>query len=175
MTSADHAPEADLLRFDLDWRDALAWERHDPRQKRRGRVAVAASLFAGIGLVQVIGGSLPSLHWLHSIPMAAVVILSPAALVLLMQRQASARRARERCPERVSVDAELSPARVIQRTAGKGAAVRIGAKSLRDVVVTADHVFLSDGTDVAILPARAFASAADKDAFAAQWRDRLHG
>ena len=173
MTAADAAQDGEILRFDLDWRDALAWERVDPRHRRRGRVAVAASLFAGIGLVRVTGSHLADLRWLHSVPMAAVFILMPAVAVLLLQTQAAARRARDRFPRVVRVETEISPSRVVQRVAGDEAAVRIGAKSLREVVVRADHIFLSNGTDVAILPARAFGSGPEKDAFAARWRQKL--
>lgn len=173
MTIAEPATDGDVLHFDLDWRDALAWERADPGSRRRGRVAVAASLFAGIGLLQVIGSHLASLQWLHSIPAAAVLIVTPAFAVLLLQRQARGRRARARFPAPVQAAAHLSPTRVILRVEGQSSPVTIGAKSLREVVVAKDHVFLTDGSEVAILPARAFGSAVDHVAFAEGWRRRL--
>ena len=173
MTAAAAAQDGEILRFDLDSRDALAWERVDPRRRRRDRVAVAASFFAGIGLVKVIGSHLADLRWLHSLPMAAAVILLPAAAVLLLQSQARGRRARDRFPHPVPVETEISSARVVQRIRGDGAPVRIGAKSVRDVLVRADHVFLSDGTDVAILPTRAFGSLRERDAFALRWQRKV--
>lgn len=161
------------MQFTLGPGDALAWEKASPRLRRRDRVAVGAALFAGIGLVKVIGAQFEGLHWLHSLPMALALIAMPASAVMLSQRYARMLRAREQLPEPVAVTVEVGPDRVSERMEGRKAPVAIGAKSLRAVVETRGHVFLWNGTDVVILPAAAFADAAAKSAFAAAWKAKL--
>lgn len=161
------------MQFTLGPADALAWEKASPRLRRRDRVAVGAALFAGMGLVKVIGAQFEGLHWLHSLPMALALIVLPAVAVLLSQRYGRILRARERLPDPVAVTVEVGPDRISERMEGRKAPVAIGAKSLRAVVETRGHVFLWNGTDVVILPAQAFPDAGAKADFAREWSAKL--
>lgn len=173
MTATAALPGAETLHFDLDWRDALAWERHSPKHRSRDRVAVAASFFAGIGLVQVIGGNFASLRWLHTVPAAVAVMALPVFAVVLLQWRWRRLRAIDHFPETTSASVDIAADRISQSFVSRRPPVTIGARSLRGVVETRNHVFLTDGSGVVIIPARAFASAAAKAAFAAVWRGRL--
>ena len=159
-----------VLHYVLTPEDVLAWERRSPKLRRRDRVALVAAAFAGIGLVKVIGGHMPDLHLLHSLPMAFVVIALPILAVMMMQRRDLRRRVADRVSAPVGVQLEVAPDRIVERREDRRAVVAFGVAGLREVVVGTEHVFLSTGADVVIVPFRAFATPDARAAFVAHWR-----
>lgn len=159
-----------VLHYILTPEDAMAWEVRSPWIRRRDRVALGAAVFAGIGLVKVIGSNLPDLSLLHSLPMAFVIIALPVLAVRLVQTHDRKRRVAERVPSPVGVLLDYAPRRIVERREGRSEVVAFGAAALRDVLVGPGHVFLSNGTDVVIVPDRAFASVSAREAFVRHWR-----
>ncbi len=148
----------------------MAWEVRSPWIRQRDRVALGAAVFAGIGLVKVIGSNLPDLALLHSIPMAFVIIALPILAVKLMQTHDRRRRVTQRVPSPVGVVLDYSPGRIVERREGQREVVAFGRAGLRNVIDGQGHVFLSNGTDVVIVPDRAFSSAAARADFSRHWR-----
>lgn len=174
QTEPDSAPAGSgVLHYVLTPEDAMAWEVRSPRIKRRDRVAIGAGVFAGIGLVKVIGSNMPDLPLLHSIPMAFVVIALPVLAVLWMQRRDHRKRAGQRVPRPVGVQLEYAPERVIERREDRRDVSGFGRSGLHELLETPAHVFLSTGADVVIVPARAFATPDAREAFVAYWRGHL--
>lgn len=163
-----------VIHYTLDLPDALVWERTSPAHRKRDRVALGASVFAGLGLVSILKGHLPDgVAFLHSMTFALLLMVSPMGLALLLQRLDLRKRATERAAQRIGVRLELWEDRMIEHRDDRRLPLVVGARSLREVKDTAGHVFLSTGTDVIIVPLRAFGSAAEKSAFAAKWQAKL--
>lgn len=162
-----------VLHYVLTPDDAMAWEVRSPRVRRRDRVALGAAVFAGIGLIKVIGSNLPDLRLLHSLPMAFVLIALPVLGVKLLQRRDHRRRAVERVPAPVAVQLEFSEERIVERREDRRDAVAFGAAGLREVVAAPGHVCLGNGKDVVIVPNGAFATEAARAAFLRHWQARL--
>ncbi len=57
--------------------DALAWERLSPAHRKRDRLALAASGFAGLGLLKMLSGHLEAVSGLHSLPSAILLMVLP--------------------------------------------------------------------------------------------------
>ncbi len=159
-----------VLHYVLTPEDALAWESRSPAVRRRDRVAIAASVFAGIGLIQLIGARLPDLKALHSVPMAFVLIALPMLAVIAMQRRDRRRRVAERVAAPVGVQLEHDAGRVVERREDRRDAVAFGPQALRAVVEGPEHVFLHAGADVIIIPTRAFGTPAAREAFVRHWQ-----
>lgn len=172
--ATDAAPDGGgVLHYVLTPEDAVEWERISPRIRRRNRVALGAALFAGIGLVKVIGSNLPDLRLLHSIPMAFAVIALPMLAVFWMQRRDARRQAGLRVPEPVGVVLDHSPQRIVERREGRATPLAFGAAALREVLEGPRHIFLSNGSDVVIIPFRAFAGEAERSDFLRHWRAQI--
>lgn len=163
-----------VLHYVLDAQDALAWERVSPALRKRDRLALAASLFAGLGLLKLLSGQLEAVPGLHSLPAAAILILLPALMALLFQYNDRYRRANARLRKPVVVRLDLSADRMVENREDQPSPLAWGGRSLRVLCETTDHVFLSFGReDVVIVPARAFATPAAKADFAARWRAKI--
>jgi hypothetical protein len=159
-----------VLHYVLGLGDALAWERVAPTYRRRDRLALIVSVFAGLGLLQV-GGSHPEiLPELHGWPMAVAILLLPPVLVRVLQMRDRTRRAEARVGDGVEVVLEVQRDRLLERRSDRKAALALGARSLREVREAAEHVFLATREDVIIVPERALGDAEAKRAFAAHWR-----
>jgi hypothetical protein len=163
-----------VLHYVLDAQDALAWERVSPELRKRNRLALAASFFAGLGLLKVLSGQLEAVPGLHSLPAAMILILLPALMAWLFQNNDRYRRANARFGKPVVVKLDLWADRMVEHREDQRAPLALGGRSLRVLSETAEHVFLSFGReDVVIVPARAFATPAAKQDFAAQWRAKI--
>lgn len=164
-----------VLRYRLSPADALAWERRDPVARKRDRVAIGGGLFAGIGLLSVTSRHLPAwLSSLHSNALALVILCLPLGLVLLFQRFDLGKRALRRVGGDTDVTLELWDRRISERRADGAAPLVLGAQSVRGVIETAGHVFVTSRSGTVIVPATAFADSAAKAEFAAHWA-RLSG
>jgi len=148
----------------------MAWEVRSPRVRRRDRVAIGAGIFAGIGLVKVIGSHMAGLELLHSLPMAFVLIALPVLAVLWMQRRDHRRRVAERLTQPVGVTLEYSPERVVERREDRSDVLAVGTAGLHDVLDSPEHLFLFTGADVIIVPRRAFATPDAQAAFLEYWQ-----
>lgn len=162
-----------VLDYVLEPADALAWERRDPRYRRRNRASYAAAVLAGMYLLNALSHRLQDLHLLHSLPMAFVVLAAPAVLVWLLLRHDLTKRARTRLAGAVQVRLEVTGDRLAEWRAGQAKPVALGARALRVVMATGGHVFLSTGGEVVIVPRRAFASDTEMARFAQDWENRL--
>lgn len=163
-----------VLHYTLTMDDALAWERVSPAHRKRDRLALAASGFAGLGLLKVLSGQLEAVSGLHSLPSAILLMVLPGLAALEFQRRDRKTRARGRVETPVDMRLEHWPDRMIEHREDRRAPLVLGGRSLRLLRETEDHVFLSFGReDVVILPARAFASRAAKADFAAYWRAKI--
>lgn len=162
-----------VLHYVLTPEDAMAWEVRSPRIRRRDRVAIGAGIFAGIGLIKLIGTQMAELKVLHSLSMAVVIMGLPVLLVLWLQGRDHRKRAAERVAKPVGVQLEYSRDRVVERREDRSEVLAFGSAGLSEILETPTHVFLSTGSDVVILPARAFATPAAREAFVAHWRGHL--
>lgn len=163
-----------VLHYTLDLPDALVWEKASPAHRKRDRVALGASVFAGLGLISLLKGHLPDdVAFLHSLSFALILLVSPILFAVLLQRHDLRKRARERADRSIGARLELWEDRMIEHRDDRREPLVVGALSLREVRETARHVFLSTGKDVIIVPLRAFPTPAAKSAFAAEWQARL--
>lgn len=163
-----------VIHYTLDLPDALVWEKASPAHRKRDRVALGASVFAGLGLISVLNGHLPEdVPFLHSLTFAFILLIAPMVLTLLLQRHDLRKRAQERADQRIGVRLELWEDRMIEHRDDRRAPLVVGALSLREVRETARHVFLSTATEVIIVPTRAFLNPAAKSEFAAKWQAKL--
>lgn len=172
--AADGREEGQALRYRLDLSDALEWERVSPAYRRRDRLALAGAVFAGLALLRFGNSHLDILPRLHSLSVAAVILLLPLLAVRLLQlRDRRARAGARLGAEGVDVVLEVGRDRLVERRADRATAVVMGARSLREVTEGAAHVFLATREDVIILPARALGGAEAKREFAAAWRAKV--
>ena len=74
-------------------------------------------------------------------------------------------------PAPVKVTLEIWPRRLSEQRADKREPLVLGAESLREVIETDTHIFLTARSGTIIVPATAFSSAKAKDAFAGYWED----
>lgn len=163
-----------VLHYTLDMADALAWERLSPVHRKRDRLALAASGFAGLGLLKLLSGQLEAVSGLHSLPSAILLLVLPGLGVWLLQRRDRRKRAALRVGAQVGTRLELWPERMIEHREDRDKPLVLGGRSLRMLVETKAHVFLAAGReDVVIVPARAFATPAAKADFAAYWRAKI--
>lgn len=170
--SAGRRPDR-IIHYTQDYNDALVWERASPAHRKRDRVALFAAFFAGLGLMQMLSGVMTDLALLHSVPMAAVLMALPFALVILLQRRDLHQRAQRRADQRTGARLEIWGDRLVEYRDDRKEPLAFGALSLREVRETEGHVFLSTGRDVMIVPTRAFLNAAAKSAFAAEWKAKI--
>lgn len=170
--SAIEEPAPGVLEYTLDAGDALAWERVSPAYRKRDRLALAASLFAGFGLLKMLSGQFETVPGLHSLPAAFVVMGLPLLMVGLFQYRDRRQRAKARAGGEIRL--EVWPERMIEHCTGRREPLVLGGRSLRALRETRDHVFLTFGReDVVILPARAFATPAAKAEFVTHWRAKI--
>lgn len=166
-----------VLRYALEARDILAWQRVAPALRKRDRLALAASVLAGFGALQALSGKLETVPGLHSLPAALVILALPPLALALFQRRDRRRRAEAQVggPDaRVAVRLEVWPDRIVEHRADLPAPRVFGARSLRDLREAGGQVLMSfGGEDVVILPGRAFADAGQRAEFVAQWRAQL--
>lgn len=162
-----------VIHYTQDYDDALVWERASPPHRKRDKVALFAALFAGLGLLQMLGGVMKDLTLLHSVPTAALLMAAPFALVILLQRRDLRQRAQRRADQRTGARLEIWGDRLVEYRDDRKEPLAFGALSLREVRETAGHVFLSTGQDVMIVPTRAFVSPEAKSAFAAEWQAKI--
>lgn len=168
---AVQAPQA-VLTYQLTPADALAWERRDPAARKRNRGGLGISLMVGISLLVTVTRHLPDwLSRLHSNAIAVVILLAPFGAMLLAQRRDLRRRGAERVAAPVDVTLEIWPRRLLETRADSRKPQALGAEALRDVIETADHIFLHSRSATIIIPARAFADAKAKDDFAGYWEE----
>jgi hypothetical protein len=164
-----------VIHYTQDYDDALVWERASPPHRKRDRVALFAAFFAGLGLLQMLGGVMPDLAPLHSLPAAALLMVLPFALVLFLQRRDLRQRAQRRAERPTGARLEIWGDRLVEYRDDRKEPLAFGALSLREVRETEGHVFLSTGPDVMIIPTRAFINPAAKSAFAAEWQAKIDG
>ena len=161
-----------VLRYALGLEDALAWERVSPQFRRRDRLALIVSVFAGLAVLQFGGSHLDILPGLHRLPVAVLVLLTLPVIVRLLQLRDRRHRARDRVGDGVEVVLEVRDDRLVERRADRSGAVALGARSLRDIREGPGHVFLATREDVIIVPKRALGDASATRAFVARWRAR---
>lgn len=162
-----------MLEYTLDAADTLAWERVSPAYRKRDRLALAASLFAGFGLLKMLSGQFETVPGLHSLPAAFVVMGLPLLMVGLFQYRDRRQRAKARTGGG-DIRLEVWPERMIEHRTERREPLVLGGRSLRALRETRDHVFLTFGReDVVILPARAFATPAAKAEFVTYWRAKI--
>ncbi len=165
-------PPQSVFHYRLTAADARAWERRDPAVRKRNRVALGLALLAGISLLATVTGHLPDwLSRLHSNALALSILLLPMGAVFLAQRRDLARRSLSRVPAPVEVRLEVWARRLAETRADRPEPLVLGAESLRDVVETEGHVFLTARSGTIILPAAAFPLPEAKRRFAAYWKD----
>lgn len=162
-----------VIHYTQDYDDALVWERASPVHRKRDKVALFAAFFAGLGLIKMLSGVMPDLAALHSVPMAALLMVLPFGLVILLQRRDLHLRAQRRADRRTGARLEIWGDRLVEYRDDRKEPLAFGALSLREVRETEGHVFLSTGRDVMIVPARAFPDLAAKSAFAAEWQAKV--
>lgn len=162
-----------VIHYTQDYDDALVWERASPVHRKRDKVALGAAFFAGLGLIQMLGGVMTDVAALHSIPMAVLLMALPFGLVILLQRRDLHARAQRRADQRVGARLEIWGDRLVEHRDDRKEPLAFGALSLREVRETDGHVFLSTGRDVMIVPTRAFLNPAAKSAFAAEWKAKI--
>lgn len=163
-----------VLHYTLDLPDALVWEKTSPTHRKRDRVALGASFFAGLGLISLLNGQLPEdVAFLHSLTFAFILMITPIVFALLLQRHDLRKRAQARADQRIGVRLELWEDRMIEHREDRRTPLVVGALSLREVKQGAQHVFLSTGQDVIIVPTHAFVTPAAKAEFAAKWQAKL--
>ena len=168
--SAAPLPPSLVLTYLLTTADALAWERRDPAIRRRDRVAMGGAVFGGIGLLSATVRHLPAwLSSLHSNALAVLILCLPLGLVLFLQRIDLRKRALRRIASPVGVTLEVWDRRISEQREDASDPLVLGAGSLREVIDTGDHVFLTVRGRTVIVPARAFADAKTRDEFAAHW------
>ena len=166
------ASAPDVLDYTLDAGDALAWERVSPAYRKRDRLALAASLFAGLGLLKMLSGQLEDVPGLHSLPAALILMALPVLMVVLFQYRDRRQRAKARAGGAMRL--EVWPDRMIEHRADQREPLVLGGRSLRALRETRDHVFLTFGReDVVVVPARAFATPAAKADFVTHWRAKI--
>lgn len=172
MAAETAAVAPDVLDYRLEAGDALAWERVSPAYRKRDRLALAAGLFAGFGLLKMLSGKLEDVPGLHSLPAAMILMALPLLMVGLFQYRDRRQRAKARTGGEMRL--EVWPDRMIEHRGGRREPLVLGGRSLRALRETRDHVFLTFGReDVVIVPARAFATPAAKADFAARWRAKI--
>lgn len=164
-----------VIHYTQDYGDALVWERASPIHRKRDKVALFAALFAGLGLLQMLGGVMTDQPVLHSAPVAVLLMVLPFALVVFLQRRDLRQRAQRRAERRTGARLEIWGDRLVEYRDDRKEPLAFGALSLREVRETAGHVFLSTGPDVMIIPTRAFLDPAAKSAFAAEWQAKIDG
>lgn len=162
-----------IIHYTQDYNDALVWERASPRHRKRDKVALFAAFFAGLGLMKMLSGVMTDLAPLHSVPMAAVLMALPFALVILLQRRDLHQRAQRRADQRTGARLEIWGDRLVEYRDDRKEPLAFGALALREVRETEGHVFLSTGREVMIVPTRAFTNPAAKAAFAAEWKAKI--
>ena len=169
------AGDVRVLRYVLGVEDALAWERVSPAYRRRDRLALIVSVFAGLAVLQFGVSHLEILPELHSLAGAVAILGGLPLLVRALQLRDRRSRARERVGDGVEIVLEVHRDRLVERRQGRAAALAVGARSLREVREGPGHVFLATREDVIILPERALGGVAAKRDFAALWRAKAAG
>jgi hypothetical protein len=115
--------------YTLEAGDALAWERVSPAHRKRDRLALAASLFAGFGLLQMLSGKLMDVPGLHSLPAALILMALPVLMVGLFQYRDRRQRAKARAGGEARL--EVWPDRMIEHRADRREPLVLGGRSLR--------------------------------------------
>jgi len=156
------------LRYHLDWRDALAWEMLPAELSGRQKAIYISFPVAGGMAYGVIGENLPA--WTFHIPYIIQILVVVAvmhglwmAYFNLLQRQ----RARKRLPRRTYCVFEDWGDHIYIHNEFEE--VSLSADLCRQTVVTPQHLFLDFTDPLVIVPATAFDSSAQLDAFVQKW------
>lgn len=158
------------LSFALTPADALAWEAQ-PRALRGGRLfAYYLWLAAGAGWLLL----LPA-HWITGqlvrLLLLLLLVVVQIALASLAMTLAARRRARRRIPAPIEARlTERGPALLWQL--GPAPAQEIAPAAIRQVRLTARHLFLDAPPAVVIVPVTAFPTAQAAQDFARRWEAR---
>ena len=169
-----HAP-MQVMRYDLDWRDAYAWE-NLTRKAGIWRLAIYVICMGLSGLILAI---LPEpLVGTAGTWQFFILLLTLAAfqygLVALWARLRCRNRARRRYPKKVSVRLEIWGDHFVQHRSDlpPEAPQVLVPEFVRDFIPTSQHLFvpfLANG--LLIIPVSAFKSADEMRAHAAAWED----
>ena len=157
------------LRYQLDWRGALAWETLPSEPKGRQKAVHLAFPISGGMAYGLAGANLPG--WITAIPALLVMLVIVAAmhgLWMLYFSLLKQVRACQRLPRRISGVFEDWGDDIY--THNELEEVGLSSDLCRQTVVTPSHLFIGfPGTRV-IVPTRAFDSPAQRSAFIEEWQ-----
>jgi hypothetical protein len=157
------------LRYHLDWRDALVWETLPSELSGRQKAVYLAFPVAGGMAYGLANDSLPA--WVTATPaifnMLAIVAVMHGLWIIFHNRQKRAA-ARRRLPHPISCTLEDWGDNIYLCSDLEEVALSTGL--CRQTVVTPTHAFIDFPGTLAIVPATAFDSAAQRDAFVGKWQ-----
>lgn len=156
------------LRYHIDWRDALVWERLPSELRGMQKAIYIGFLVAGGMGYGIAAEFLPD--WINALPYILVLLVIVAvmhglwmAYFTLLQRY----RAKKRLPRRMYwVFEDWGDHIYIHNEIEE---VSLSADLCRQTVVTPTHLFVDFGDPLVIVPVSAFDSPAESAAFAEKW------
>lgn len=169
-----HAPMQVML-YDLDWRDAYAWENLSRKTGiwRLAVLVICLGLSGGVLAVlpQALAGTQGTWQFYLQVLTLAAILYGLAALWMRLLRRG---RARRRYPEQVSVRLEIWGDHFIQHRSdlpAKAPQVLV-PEFVRDFIPTAKHLFVPFlASGLLIIPVSAFKNAGEMRAHAAAWEE----
>lgn len=156
------------LRYHVDWRDALVWERLPHELRGRQKVIYIGFLVAGGMGYGIAAEFLPD--WIIALPYILVLLVIAAVMHGLWRvyyALLSRHRAKRRVPRRMYCVFEDWGEDIYVHTAVEE--VSLSADLCRQTVVTPSHLFIDFGDPLVIVPAAAFDSPSQCAAFVAKW------
>lgn len=157
------------LRYSLNWRDALVWEGL-PGEVRGPQKAIYIGFQLAGGMVYGLAADrLPD--WIATLPHVLVLLVVMMVMhgLWLIYRAAFRRyRARRRIPHQTYCVFEDWGDHIYIHDARQE--VSLSADLCRQMVVTPTHIFIDFADALVIVPAHAFDTSSQRDAFVAKWQ-----
>jgi hypothetical protein len=156
---AGNAPALSVLTYDLAANDLAAWVRRSRRGKKRIRQSCFAAFMMSAAFLRYSGGRVPMLAGLGSVAKTALIaglLILPALLTYANQVRGIRSGAVDDLPQPVTARLEIDQDQLREYRADRTVPVTVTPKLVHRVLLTKGHLFIESGSNVVILPARAF-------------------
>ena len=164
--TAPGGPQTGVLRYRLDWRDAMAWERPGLGWSQ-GRTRTVGATFFGLGALYALGrDAMPA--GLSDLQLRLGFIglgLACWMALRLIDLRAARARARTRLPSPLDRALEIGPGLLREQPTG----MTLTPASIDEMRATRHQAYFRQGGHLLVLPARAFGSPAAYRGFVQAW------
>ncbi|MES2844413.1 MAG: hypothetical protein V4804_04500 [Pseudomonadota bacterium] len=156
---AGNVPALSVLTYDLTADDLAAWVRRSRRAKKRVRQSCFAAFLMSAALLRFAGGRVTMLAGVGSGAKTALIVgllVLPVLLTYANQMRGIRSGAVDDLPHPVTARLEIDQDRLREYRADRTVPVTVSPKLVHRVLLTKGHLFIESGSNVVILPARAF-------------------